>query len=522
MGSVGRTNAQNQEEDWTIPLWMQDHGLSFNELQLQVEAYYEVRDKGRGSGYTHWKRYERQMRDHLLPNGKTANASKLALDEFSRYEATNPFTQDRSSNTGNWSLVGPTDYVRYGDGYNGGVGRVNCLAFHPSDPNTIFCGTPAGGLWKSTDMGGSWTCLTDGIPSLGIADICINPNNPSIIYVLTGDSEAGDSHGVGVLKSTNGGLTWHSTGLSWNLEDRLVGRKMIMDDDKPDTLLVGTSAGVFRTTNGGLNWTQTSSNSGTNDLEFKPGNTNIVYMATDSKVYRSSNNGQSWTDTLLTLTNSDRIELATSISAPEYLYAVAGPQTDSLHFKGVFFSSESGNNLTLEGNSPNILGYENDGNDNRAQSWYDLAIACNPTNGADIYVGGINIWRSFLNGQSGSFYNISQWQEDLSSTSSYCHADIHDLVFSPNDNALFACTDGGLYRSTDGGVSFSKLSAGMDIMQFYNIASHESSPDRILGGTQDNGTNLKNTNSSTWKHVNGADGSSCAFSPSNSSTFYGT
>ncbi|MCF8464709.1 MAG: T9SS type A sorting domain-containing protein [Flavobacteriales bacterium] len=527
LGSVVRSNAQTQEEDWTIPLWLQNHGLSFNELKEQVEAYYANRDKGRGSGYSHWIRYERQLRDHQLPNGKTANASKIALDEFSRYEATNPFAQDRSSNTGNWSLVGPTDYVRYGDGYNGGVGRVNCIAFHPSDPNTIFCGTPAGGLWKSSDLGSSWVCLTDGLPSLGIADICLHPTDPNIIYILTGDSESGtpDAYGNGVLKSLNGGLTWHSTGLSWNLEDRLVGRKMIMDMNKPDTLLVGTTAGVFRTTNGGLDWTQTSSNPGTNDLEFKPGNTSIVYMATDSKIYRSSNNGQSWTDTLITfsINTTDRIELAVSAADPEYLFAVVGPNTDTAHFKGVYVSSHSGDSFVQKANYPNILGYANDGNDNNnSQSWYDLAIACNPVNSSDIYVGGINIWRSVLKAEPGSFVNITQWKENLSSTTSYCHADVHDLVFSPYDNALFACTDGGLYRSTDQGNSFTKLSVGMNIMQFYNIASHESSPNRIIGGTQDNGTNLKNTNSTTWKHVSGADASSCAFSPSDPTTFYGT
>src|SRR5262249_16466581 len=120
--------------------------------------------------------------------------------------------------TGNWQLMGPLQSVQPADA--GDAGRVNMVVFHPSDANTIYMGTPLGGLWRTRDAGASWTSLTDGLPMPALTDVAVDPLEPATLYLLTGDGEGGEAnHGppsLGVLKSVDGGEHWAATGLIWN------------------------------------------------------------------------------------------------------------------------------------------------------------------------------------------------------------------------------------------------------------------------------------------------------------------
>ena len=85
--------------------------------------------------------------------------------------------QLRSSNTvqANWTAVGPTQVPLQSSGRKRGIGRLNVIEFDPNNPSTLWVGAPAGGLWKSTDAGLSWTSNTDLLPNLGVSDIAIDP-----------------------------------------------------------------------------------------------------------------------------------------------------------------------------------------------------------------------------------------------------------------------------------------------------------------------------------------------------------
>ena len=90
---------------------------------------------------------------------------------------------------------------------------MNCIVADPDNYNILYIGTPAGGLWKSTDAGVSWTAITDGMPRIGISSMAIDPSSPTdnrTIYILTGDADGWmqESQGsIGVLKSLDGGDT---------------------------------------------------------------------------------------------------------------------------------------------------------------------------------------------------------------------------------------------------------------------------------------------------------------------------
>ena len=102
--------------------------------------------------------------------------------------------------TNTWKQVGPDNVPIQSNGDKRGIGRVNTVAFHPTDPNTLYIGAPAGGFWKSNDGGQSWASSTDFLTNLGVSDIAINPNNPDEIYVITGDRDGGDTYSFGLLK----------------------------------------------------------------------------------------------------------------------------------------------------------------------------------------------------------------------------------------------------------------------------------------------------------------------------------
>ncbi len=495
----------------------QSDSKDFNEIVQQVEAYFQDKDKGRGSGYKQFKRWEYYHSSRLSINGTIVDVSQRNFDEFYSYQQNNQSIRGKSVVAGDWESVGPTSYSSVASGHAGGLGRVNCIEVDPVDSNILYIGTPGGGLWKSTNGGSSWQALTDGIPRIGISDIVIDPTSPPnnrTIYILTGDGNGVSTPSVGVLKSMDNGVTWYSTGLT----GADLGRpyKLTMHPSNSNVLFVADFFGIFRSDDGGLSWTETIGNltdSQFYDIEFIPNHPDIILASARNGIYKSVNGGGSWFPTAFGTppTGTTRIELAVTNANENYVYAICGGNwtatpNPQIGFNGVYRSEDYGLSYFRQSIEPNILGESSNGQDLSDQSWYDLAIAVSPSDKDEVHVGGINCWGSLNGGET--WGNTSYWVETDAGAGNYTHADIHDLVFA--GSTLYCVSDGGVYKSTDKAANWINISNGLQIAQVYRLGmgykDDGTTTSDLYFGAQDNGLNALRFPNSTSLHWEGGDG----------------
>jgi PKD repeat protein len=487
------SNSFSQQASWVE--MMQDPNANFYEVQNAFYSYWEGRTITKGKGYKVFKRWEEFMKPRVYPTGEMTQASQ-AYSNFLQWERNNPIPTNKSI-AGDWQMLGPV-----GAPTNGGAGRLNFIRFDPTTTNTIYVGAPDGGLWKSTNGGTSWTTNTDQLAVIGCTDIAIDPTNTQIMYLATGDGDAADSYSVGVLKSTNGGTTWNTSGLDWTVNQGRTISKLLMHPTNSSILLAATSNGVYRTTNAGTSWTQVRTGS-FKDMEFKPGDPNTVYVA-GTTFQKSTDNGATWTTITsgLPSSNIQRIAIAVSEANSDYVYLLYG-RSDDQGLLGVYRSTNSGTSFTQRhGGSPNLLGWESNGSDEGGQAFYDLTIAASPLNAEVVIVGGVNLWRS-TNGGS-SFSINGHWWGDVAP---YVHADHHDIVFIPGSSTYYSANDGGINRTTNNGSTWTDLSSNLAIAQQYRIGLSASNASLLVAGHQDNGTNK--LNGTTWSEIYGGDGMDC-------------
>jgi photosystem II stability/assembly factor-like uncharacterized protein len=490
--------------------------VNFYELQNAFEEYWKDKNIQRSKGWKQFKRWENFMEQRVYPSGEFKG--NILWSEYINLK--NLHTSLIPDSVIVWNARGPDEAVTWLiNDRRHGAGRVNCVAFHPDNSDIIYAGTPGGGFWKTSDKGITWQTTTNDLPSIGISDIAIHPENPDIIYIATGDGDAAATYSAGVLKSIDAGKTWSTTGLTASIDSRLLINRLLINPENPTILYASANRGIYKSANGGDDW-EIIKHAFFKDLEFKPENPSVFYAARFSlsggaKIYRTDDNGLNFTklNTGISMISVSRIELAVSKANPEVVYALCCDKTDD-GFHSLLKSSDSGENwieVTL-GESKNLLGWEADGSDEGGQGWYDLALAVSPEDANEIYVGGINIWKSTNGG--------SQWQLETHWTGSggttRVHADQHSLKYNPFTNVLFSCNDGGLYEKSSRG--WTDLSDGLQILQIYRISASPTIEDMIVVGTQDMGT-AKNYYKN-WNTILGGDGMECIIDYENEDVIY--
>ena len=474
---------------------------TIDEIKTAFDTYWQDKNnKVKGSGYKPFMRWETHWRNKVDENGYLMTPTQM-WEAWNQKQARILSRNETLNDISNWEPLGPFNHINTGS-WSSGQGRVNVVVVDPNNANTIYIGAPAGGIWKSTDAGQNWTPLSDYLPQIGVSGIAIDHTNSDIIYIATGDKDAGDTYSIGVLKSTDGGLTWNTTGLTFN-NTSTVAADIFMHPNDPLTLWVATSAGLFKTSNGGTTWTNNLSGN-VKDLKLKPGNPNIVYAVTNNRFYRSTNGGNSFTMITSGMpANSGRLIIDVTPANPEYVYVLSA-RTNWSH-QGLYKSTNSGVNFSITQNTVDI--FEAD------QAWFDLALAVSDTNPEEVYTGVLNVWKSSDGGNN--FTKINSWSNPFQAT--YTHADIHFLRFY--DGVLYCGSDGGVYVSTNNAASFTDLTATAQIGQFYRISVSKQSSSKIAGGLQDNGGYALSNNQ--WKNFYGADGMETAIDPNNSNKYYG-
>lgn len=410
--------------------------------------------------------------------------------------------QPKDAGLWNWEWLGPGNIG----------GRIRAIALHPTSPSTIFIGGVAGGIWKSSNGGSSWTVVNDFLPNLAVTSIVYDPTNLSIMYASTGEGfyNSDALPGAGIFKSTNGGNTWTQLASTNNANFRWVNR-LEHHPDSTGIIYAATTDPhrVVRSRDGGNTWA-TLLNTVTPVLDVKvsphsPYGRIIIgtqgfgssNWANTGHVFLSSNWGRTWVEQTTGAANKLpnwplRCEVAFCPSNSTRIYVSIGRSKGE-----IWRSDDSGDTWSMRSNTYEYLG---------GQQWYNNCIWVNPNNSDHIIVGGIDLWRSTNGGTT--LTRISDWTKyHNNSSANSAHADHHIIIQHPDFNnstnkSVYVGNDGGIQRMTD--YSTVTTTSGwtnlcgstLGITQFYGGAA---APDGsfIIGGTQDN-DHLRYKPSGTW------------------------
>ncbi len=491
--STGNASANDTA---THPYWiemMQNPDANYYQTVRAFNLYWKDKPIERGSGYKPFKRWEYYWSTRLNDDGtrKLGNRTYQSVMNFIN-------SIRKEGYGGTWQCLGPIQLpVNNGTGQPNGNGRVNAIAFHPSMSGHLYVGAPAGGFWTSANGGITWINHTDNLPTLGVSAIVIHPNNPNIIYIGTGDRDAGDAPGMGVYKATDGTTFLPAND---NMPDAKVG-KLLMDPLDPNTLLAATNKGVFKTTDGAVTW-ELKKAGNFKDIHYKPGNSSVVYATASGKFFRSTNYGNSWTQIAIPGSPS-RAVIGVSPADADVVYFVG---TKNSVYEATYKSTDAGLTWTMQSNSPNIMGYGCNGGSG-GQGWYDLAVAVDPNDANTLYVGGVNVFKSTNGGVT--WQVNSHWVGDCGVPA--VHADCHVLEFNPLDGRLYAGNDGGIYYTDNGGSSWHELTSGLAISMIYKIGQDAINKDKVMNGYQDNGSGTYMGQSQGFLTILGGDGMDCLY-----------
>ncbi len=412
-------------------------------------------------------------------------------------------------------------------------GRIADIAVSPHHASTWYVAAGSGNLWKTTNSGITWTPVFDHQSSYSIGTVTVDPNRPETVWVGTGENVSGRhvGWGDGVYKSTNGGKTWTNTGLD---RSEHIG-KILVDPRNSDVVFVaaegplwssGGDRGVYKTTDGGKTWEQVlaiDEHTGVTDLEFAPGNPDVVYAAAyqrrrhtwsllaggpESGIYKSTDNGANWERQQTGLPKGDmgKIGLAVTPANPNLVYATieaSGPE------KGFYRSADQGeswekrSSYTSGGTGPH----------------YYQEIEASPDDADLVYQMDVFV---HVTRDGGKTFDYLETGNDK-------HSDSHAMWIDPtNGDHLLVGTDAGLYESFDEGIRWRHF-PNMPVSQFYKLGLDNAEPFyNIIGGAQDLGTligpsrttNVEGVRNQDWYVPLGADGYDSAFDPEDPNTAY--
>ena len=515
---------------------------TLKEVMQEVEAFYkeplqkavqEEQEDDFENPLSFWFRWERYMAPRLNPKGELINYGYHLTQQWDKLQAAEKQNPEAQNTLSRWSFVGP-DIMNYHAGQYRGLGRLDCMAFHPTNANIMWVGSPAGGVWKTLNGGVSWVCISFNMPTMAVSSIAVSPTNPDIIYILTGDPNGGSFRGLYNRNNTNAGtFVWKTTdgGYNWIRCETLPnapnwGAEILIDPTNSNNIYVAHSAGFSRSTNGGISFTTTALAGGAvTDIKLKPGTPTTIYAATNGGVLVSTNSGASFTTSTATpALPAGRKLLAVSPANTSVVYLLCSgipASPASGQFNGLYRSDNSGSTFTRQSNTPNIYTSNTEGNGRVDFSYYCYALAANPTNANNVIAAGTIIWGSTNGGAT--LTNYTDYAEDENNMGRYVHPDIHGLAFNPLNGILYSTNDGGLWRSNNNGVAWTDASANLHVSTFYSLAGFAGNANLLAGGNQDNGVKYRNPAvpyAADFTHVAGGDGFDAAFDASNSNRWY--
>ncbi|HEY4118141.1 MAG TPA: MYXO-CTERM sorting domain-containing protein [Byssovorax sp.] len=428
-----------------------------------------------------------------------------------------------------WSFLGPssvdTTMAQFETPNMGPeAGRASSLVIDPTNPQVLYVGYSAGGVWKSTDGGATWSALGDQQASLAIGSIAVDPTNPQTIYAGTGeDALFAGFYGAGLLRSDDGGGSWTTVGAS-TFTGVTIPRLLV--DPTTGDLYAGTifgtagrgqgctnvyesspNQGVFHSRDHGQTWDKLLDGQIT-DLEIDFTQTPLHMMVVDFKsgVKRSVDGGQSWNNAAGLPANSSEIgiELAMAPTNSQVVYAGVGESGGTL-----YVSQDGGATFTKTVGTPGYC---------EEQCYWDDSVIVDPTDPATVWLGGslCGVWKTTnALDPTPTWINVSAFHEDCGNNDATwflgnVHPDVHALAIEPgNPLTFYAVTDGGISVTHDGGTSWARINNGVGTIQLYEICLDPNDPETVYGGAQDNGSSMR-SGDPLWRGLASGDGGYCA------------
>ena len=368
-------------------------------------------------------------------------------------------------------------------------GRASGVAGIAGDPLTYYSAATGGGVWRTTDGGGSWENLSDGYFGGSIGSVAVAPSDPNVIYVGGGEKSlrGNVSPGWGMWKSEDAGRSWRLLGFEGgNHIPRMIVHPR--DEDVVYAAVLGHAfgpneeRGVFRSTDGGETWEKVlyiSEDVGASELHMDPTNPRILYASTwrvrrtpysfssggeGSSIWRSTDGGDTWTD----ISESDGLpdgtwgisDVAIAPSDPDVVYALVENEDG-----GLFRSDDAGETWRRVSADRNL----------RQRAWYFTRLGVDPDDADKVWVLNVQLWVSTDGGRT---------FDDVPTP----HVDHHDIWIAPEDgDRIVIADDGGAQVTFDGGGTWSTY-LNQPTAQFYRVTTDSHFPYRIYGGQQDNST----------------------------------
>ncbi len=408
-------------------------------------------------------------------------------------------------------------------------GRVMSIAVNPKNKFEYYVGVASGGVWKTVNDGTTWTPVFDKEGSFSIGWVALDPNDASVVWVGTGESNSQRSvdYGDGIYRSDDGGKNWTNLGLK---KSEHIGRVVIDPRDSKVVYVAaegplwgpGGDRGLYKTTDGGKTWKAVltiSENTGVVDVAIDPANPDILYAAAyqrrrhvftlidggpESAIYKSTDAGASWNKLKngLPTVHMGRIGLAVSPVDPNVVYATVEAADGK---GGIFRSDDKGSNWERR-------------NEFDLGAMYYARVACDPKNVDRIWIMNVDLRESLDGGKT--LHKVSETNH---------HGDNHAIWVDPeNTKHWLLGSDGGMYETWDDAKSW-EFKANLPTVQFYDVAVSNALPFYdVCGGTQDNFSwcgpertrNINGIMNSDWYVTTGGDGFRSVVDPVDASTVY--
>jgi photosystem II stability/assembly factor-like uncharacterized protein len=367
-------------------------------------------------------------------------------------------------------------------------GRVLDVAVNPNDIHEFYIASAGGNVWKTTNSGTTWDPIFDNYGSYSIGCVTLDPNNPHVVYVGTGEnnSQRSVSWGDGLYRSEDGGKSFKNIGLKKS--EHIA--KILIDPRDSKIIYVaaqgplwgpGGDRGLYKSTDYGASWDSVlyiSENTGVTDVVMDPRDPDVLYSASyqrrrhvwtlinggpEGAIYKSTDAGKTWDQLKSGLPSGDigRIGLAISPVNPDYIYAIVEAANDGTGFYRTTNRGASWDKMSA---------YKN------TSAQYYSEIFCDPIDMNKIYL--LDTFSQITSDGGKTFTPISTKGR---------HVDDHVFWINPkNPDHFLIGGDGGLYETFDGGQTF-LFKANLPVTQFYRVSVDNFEPFyRVMGGTQDN------------------------------------